>query len=121
MPKVPAWKRVKRQLDRAGAYGVTRVDFSAPDVIDGGKPILNFPERIRELRKQGYHVPRQGTRDGVAVYIWGMYQHKPADDLPVVSTGPAAETPPVLADDPAPTGTLFEVEHKPASPYQEAA
>jgi hypothetical protein len=45
--------RVLAALTRAGARGITRVDFQLPDMCDGGTPILNIPGRIYDLREGG--------------------------------------------------------------------
>lgn len=60
--------RVLRALTKAGERGITRVDFQAPDVIDGGKPILNFPARIQDLEEDGYTITAGERRNRCTVY-----------------------------------------------------
>jgi hypothetical protein len=45
-----------------GSRGLTRVDFLAPNVIDNGKPVTNFPGRVYDLRKRGYAIVPNGER-----------------------------------------------------------
>lgn len=66
------WLRVKRALDKAGARGITRVDF-LPPTMDGGPPILNMPGRIYDLKQQEYDITTFGERDGCDVYLYARY------------------------------------------------
>jgi len=61
--------RVLAALSRAGARGITRVDFQLPDVIDGGPPILNIPARILELKNAGFEITDDGRRQKCKVYV----------------------------------------------------
>ena len=55
----PDAHRVYDAIRRAGRHGISRVDFELPDVIDGRKPILNFPGRVKEIRDTlGEHAVR---------------------------------------------------------------
>lgn len=48
--------------------GIDRTQFLAPDVIDGGKPIINIPARIEELRNEGHRIIDAGRRHNCEVY-----------------------------------------------------
>lgn len=48
--------RVYSALLRAGSEGITPIDFAAPDVIDGGPPIMRVAARIRDLREEGFNI-----------------------------------------------------------------
>jgi hypothetical protein len=61
--------RVLAALTRAGATGITQVDFTPPVVVDGGKPILRVGARIHELREAGFNIQNHGTRNQCAVYV----------------------------------------------------
>src|SRR5690349_8807518 len=62
-------QRVLAALRSRGARGITQVDFLAPNVIDGGKPITRVAPRILELRKDdGHEIVVDGERDSCAVY-----------------------------------------------------
>lgn len=61
--------RVLAALRRAGRFGITQVDFSLPDVVDGGKPITRVAARIKDLRDVGHIIAKRGTRSRCAVYI----------------------------------------------------
>jgi hypothetical protein len=67
--------RVLAALSRAGARGITQVDFLLPDVIDGGPPITRLPARIKELRDAGLPVRNGGIRDKCRVFrlLTAMY------------------------------------------------
>jgi hypothetical protein len=60
--------RVLAALTRAGARGVTQVDFLLPNVIDGGAPITRVAARVNELRNDGFQIQTDGERDSCAVY-----------------------------------------------------
>lgn len=60
--------RVLAALRSQGARGITRVDFQAPNVIDGGEPILNIPGRIYDLRQDGHEIIEDGKRNRCTVY-----------------------------------------------------
>ena len=61
-------QRILKALESAGSRGVSPVDFLAPDVCDGGKPILRVAARILDLKNEGYQIDCQ-TEAGVAVYV----------------------------------------------------
>lgn len=58
-------ERVRRALER-GPVNVT--DFAAPNVIDGGKPIMRMAARVQELRDQGYAITTRRLSNGTAQY-----------------------------------------------------
>lgn len=60
--------RVLAALSRAGARGITAVDFAAPNVCDGGKPIMRVAARVKELRDAGFQIETDGERDSCAIY-----------------------------------------------------
>lgn len=66
-------ERVKRQLHVSGSEGITPVDFMAPNVIDGGAPILRLAARIKELREQGYVILSYRQPDSTFRYILAVY------------------------------------------------
>lgn len=104
----------QRFLDQLRKGPVAAVDFLAPNVIDGGKPITRLAARKYDLVQDGHDVRDVGVKNGCSVYAWfGMLEN----------TGPAAvETTP---DPPAPdhveaAPTLFDLPDE-RSPYRRAA
>lgn len=83
--------RVLRAGLRAGARGITRADFLAPDVCDCGAPILNFNARVSELRDLGWRIETRGRRQRCVVHVF-------------ISAGPQ----PTPHADPLPASALFE-------------
>lgn len=73
-------ERVLRALQTAGSRGVTQVDFSLPDVVDGGPPITRVAARVKDLREQGHMIIGAGLRQSCRVYLL------------VPQAGPAAPT-----------------------------
>ena len=61
-------QRILAQLRAAGGRGVNPIDFLAPDVCDGGSPILRVAARILDLKNEGHVIDCQ-TEAGVAVYV----------------------------------------------------
>jgi hypothetical protein len=59
--------RVLAALRHAGTKGITAVDFLAPNVIDGGPPILGFAARISELGRS-HTIVTAGKRDKCKVF-----------------------------------------------------
>lgn len=49
-------ERVLALLERRGPAGVTPVDFAAPHVADGAKPIMRVAARVLELRELGHRI-----------------------------------------------------------------
>jgi hypothetical protein len=83
--------RVLAALSRAGARGITSVDFIRHPTVDGGPPILRVAARIRDLRDQGIEIETDGERDGVAVYkLRTVSSTAPGGDR-VVEPAPSAE------------------------------
>lgn len=60
--------RVLAALTRAGDDGISAVDFAAPNVCDGGKPIMRVAARVKDLRDEGFRIETDGERNGCAVY-----------------------------------------------------
>lgn len=59
-----------RVLDALLKYpeGICATDFTLPNVIDGGPPILRVPARIGELEQRGHTIVRAGRRNKCQVY-----------------------------------------------------
>lgn len=97
--------RVLHALMRAGARGITQVDFDLPNVIDGGTPIKRIAARVHELRK-GFVIDEDGWRHKCRVYVYagpiGRVAQTASRPAPgrdrVVESAPSAE----------PVGTLFD-------------
>ena len=62
-------QRVLRALEAAGSTGITPVDFTGPETVDGGSPILRVAPRVDELRKEGYRISTYRQPNGVARYV----------------------------------------------------
>jgi len=62
-------QRVLAALHRAGARGLTAVEFDLPNVVDGGPPIQRVAARVRELRDLGHHIGTKGRRSRSTVYV----------------------------------------------------
>ena len=59
----------RRVLAKARTFdGACRADFAAPNVCDGGKPIVNTPARFYELDKMGYVFEPIGKRHKCKVF-----------------------------------------------------
>lgn len=80
-------KRVLRALQQAGDHGICSVDFAAPQVIDGGPPIMRVAARIEELRSEGFIIGDAGQRHGTRVYVLGLEDRSRAlfDQRPTVT------------------------------------
>jgi hypothetical protein len=100
-------ERVLRAL-RDHPDGITAVDFAAPDVVDGGHPIMRVAARVKELRDLGAEIFADGRRNGVAIYR--LHEVEPLPPPSVVS--PARDT---EAD------ALFELPPVKRSPWYEDA
>lgn len=61
--------RLPRALLAAGPRGVATTDFLAPNVIDGGLPILRVPSRVDELRQRGHLIETTRASNRTAVYV----------------------------------------------------
>lgn len=61
-------ERVLRALQQAGRHGITAVDFSAPNTIDGRPPITRLAARVMELKAEGHRIEKTGWRQKCAVY-----------------------------------------------------
>jgi len=76
-------ERILLALSAAGPRGLTRVDFQAPNVIDGGPPILNFPGRIGNLRDAGHRVEdRWDAASGCKRYVLASSAPAPRTSTP---------------------------------------
>jgi hypothetical protein len=61
-------ERVLAALTRAGAHGITAVDFLRFPTVDGGPPITRVAARIEELRDQGHPISSGERRNKCVVY-----------------------------------------------------
>ena len=61
----------QRVLRAAWRYprGICQIDFDAPDVIDGGKPIRRLAARIKDLSDDGIVFRDGGRRNNMKVYV----------------------------------------------------
>jgi hypothetical protein len=102
------------------------VDFQAPNVIDGGDPVLNFPGRIFDAERRGYYFEIIGKRNRCKIFRLieepdvegGTAELSRGDGL----STPAATSPSGWVASPASLSVeprLFEP--PPMSHYQEAA
>lgn len=57
-----------RQVLNADPNGFAATDFLAPNVRDGGKPIIRAAARVYELRQAGLDIEETRERNGVARY-----------------------------------------------------
>lgn len=92
----PQRLRVLDALRAAGNAGVGTSCFLAPDVVDGGKPIVRLPSRIDELRKAGYTIVSHRAPNGTAIYRL------------VGEAAPAAACAPEPVSDDEPDASLFD-------------
>lgn len=111
----PQCTRISRALDKH-PEGVCRVDFLAPNVIDGGLPIVNFPARIHDLiHKHGERIETVGERYGCALYARVTAAAGESDVPPLgeaqagLQQVPGADTEPALFPAPAqPRSAIFD-------------
>lgn len=47
---------------------VSPIDFAAPNVMDGGKPIMRVAARVQDLRGRGHDISTRTASNGTAVY-----------------------------------------------------
>lgn len=47
---------------------VSPIDFAAPNVIDGGLPVMRVAARVQDLRDRGYEISTMTAANGTAVY-----------------------------------------------------
>lgn len=62
-------ERVLAYLRACGERGGDPTAFLLPNVVDGGKPILNWGARILELRQAGHQIEAAGRRNGCVVMV----------------------------------------------------
>lgn len=102
-------RRVLHAARKAGPRGVCQVDFLAPSVIDGGKPITRLPARIGELQKDGFTFRAGGWRQKTKVFVldsvpvsWDWEKDSAAPvDLGGSLWGQAGAAEPLFKDKPA--------------------
>ncbi|HTE60086.1 MAG TPA: hypothetical protein VK631_07015 [Solirubrobacteraceae bacterium] len=114
--------RVLAALSRAGARGITAVDFAAPDVCDGGKPIMRVAARVKDLRDAGFEIETGGERDSCAVYKLQAHRGEQVTSeaqarVAVIKGAPGLEA----AVPPESSGTLFDAPAAPAPRFWEDA
>jgi hypothetical protein len=61
--------RVLAALRKAGPAGVKTADFLAPDVIDGGEPVIRLPARVNDLREAGHVIVTHREPNQTARYV----------------------------------------------------
>lgn len=96
--------RVLAELRRAGARGVTAVSFAAPNICDGGPPIMRLAARIAELRGAGHKITDGGRTGAVKRYVLEEPQRAPEH----------------ATEGSTPTA-LFDAPVQPRSAYEDAA
>jgi hypothetical protein len=104
-------QRILAQLQAAGGRGVSPVDFLAPDVCDGGSPILRVAARILDLKNEGHSIDCQ-TEAGVAVYVLRasapVVTHSPSNRKVVVNTAPVENSGGSASESPEEPFGLFD-------------
>lgn len=60
--------RVLALLRTRKEAGVSPIDFAAPNVVDGEKPVMRVAARILELRKDGFDITTGRAVNGTAIY-----------------------------------------------------
>lgn len=89
LPPPTQAERVLRALHQAGRHGITAVDFSAPNTIDGHSPITRLAARVMELRAEGHRIEKTGWRQKCAVY---RLQEEAPRLAPAPEPAPASST-----------------------------
>jgi hypothetical protein len=59
-------QRIEKRLREHGS--VRKLDFLAPNVCDGGKPIWGVAQRINEMRDDGFKIKTDILENGTAVW-----------------------------------------------------
>lgn len=92
------------QCDRVLAYleqygYVNTVDFMAPEVCDGGLPIIRLAARIYDLRVQGHHIDDLKEANGTVTYLWRGVEREAdgSQDAVSVPLSTLFEHPPTVA------------------------
>ena len=81
---------------------VSPVDFAAPNVIDGGKPVMRVAARVKELRDAGYTIRSSRAANGIALYT---LEATPESDAAPTGT-PEMAAPSVAAAQQAPADAV---------------
>lgn len=76
-----------RFLTRLQKGPVSVIDFLAPNVIDGLKPITRLAARKYDLIQDGHDVREIGVRNGCSVY--GLFIHNKLVEAPAPTAAPA--------------------------------
>lgn len=86
-------ERVLLALRQRGHNGITLVDFSAPAVCDGAKPIPRLAARVRDLRVRGHVITTEmrETPDGARMALYRLEREAPT--APAVPPAPAPSAP----------------------------
>lgn len=88
--------RIAKRLLAHGAINTT--DFLAPNVCDGGKPIIRLAARILELREDGWAIDRLVESNGTATYLLGVEREADgSQDAVSVPLSTLFEHPPTVA------------------------
>lgn len=96
--------RVLQLLRQRREAGITAVDFAAPNIADGGKPIMRLAARIAELRGAGHKITDGGRTGAVKRYVLEEPQRAPEH----------------ATEGSTPTA-LFDAPVQPRSAYEDAA
>jgi hypothetical protein len=103
-------QRILAQLRSSGGRGVNPIDFLAPDVCDGGTPILRVAARILDLKNEGHVIDCQ-TEAGVAVYVLRseapVVTHSQPSSV-VVIDAPVGNSGGIAGESPEEPGGLFD-------------
>lgn len=103
-------QRILNALRTAGGRGVSPTDFLAPNVCDGGKPILRVAARILDLKHEGHNIDCQ-TEAGVAVYVLRdsapVVTHSQPNRV-VVNDAPVLDSGGIASGSPEEPGGLFD-------------
>lgn len=79
----------QRILARLELGPVSPVDFAAPNVCDGGKPVMRVAARVKDLRDEGYNIPPAArAENGTAIYILV----KDVDEASMITAGEPASS-----------------------------
>jgi len=117
-------QRILAQLKAAGGRGVSPTDFLAPNVCDGGSPILRVAARILDLKNEGHSIDCQ-TEAGVAVYVLRSSAPVVTHSQPsrvVVNDAPVGNSGGIAGGSPEEPGGLFDASvFEPEVDYYEEA
>lgn len=90
--------RLLAALRGSRGFGVRGIDFLAPDVLDGGRPITRVASRMTDLRKAGHDIetrmePASQGGERVARYVLHDPPRSPAQVAPEAAPRPYRPSP----------------------------